>query len=962
MATSDHRAQAVAPGGVSSAEWVRRRFAEAWDQVPAGKPPPDLDQLLTHVPDSERPQLRQELQSLEQEYRTRASQSSNGPPEGTVDFAPAKPTDTRDLMPALGATTDSAPVDPGATVAPEAGKLTAMEEGRLFPETVAGYEILGVLGRGAMGVVYKARQRGLQRIVALKMILSGEHAGQHELGRFRTEAEAVGRIQHPNIVQIYEVGEDDGKPFFSLEYVDGGSLASKINHLPQPPKEAARLVHLLAGAMDAAHKVGVVHRDLKPANVLMTQDGAPKISDFGLAKRLEEDSVQTHSGAILGSPGYMAPEQASARNAEVGPLSDVYALGVILYEMLAGRIPFRGPTIVETLDLIRTREPVAPTQLQPNVPRDLETICLKCLQKDPKKRYEAAGALAEDLRRFLNNEPILARPVGRIERTWRWCRRNPRLAAMGAAIALIVFFWAVSMSVAAVWLKAEKDTSDRNEALAVAKKKEADASAADAKAKKELADTNAATAKANEFKANEGAAAAVRRMTDMAGKVQQQLNGRFFAPEAAPEMRALRDDVLKQVRDSMTGMAQDLEKVGATQFSEAGTYKLMGDRLKHLGRGTDALKQYRLGLDIMEKTAQDEPDSDKAQGNYAMMLMRRGDMELELNADGPAARDDFAKALALRQQVVDHPHSGDFNELDNTISLSHHEWHLGQAYLALGDAAAARDCFDRSASLRKKWADAQPQLPQGRGYLAEACMCRGTAETLLGDAKAATASFADAVRLQQEVIDNNPPRFWFKGDLADIYRRKGDSELRLGLAEDAEKSYHTSLENLAAALNGAPAETDYQLTLAADKEGLAAVAQRKGDAAAARALNQEALQIRQELLDIEPTNRSWQAALLRTLALCGKDGEAAQKAADLVKQDPKNVALQMAAARCYALCATAAGDEAAKRRYLDQTTAALRAAVTAGYKDTAAVKNDPDLAPLLRDPSFQAVLEELAKR
>ena len=197
---------------------------------------------------------------------------------------------------------------------------------------------------------------------------------------------------------------------FSLEYVDGGSLTARIDGEPQPPREAARIVHLLAGAMDCAHKAGVVHRDLKPANVLLTADGAPKITDFGLAKRLQEDSGQTRSGSILGTPGYMAPEQAEGKNSEVGPLADVYALGAILYELLTGRMPFRAPSVLETLEQVRTREPVAPAELQPTVPRDLETICLKCLQKDPRRRYDGAAALAEDLRRFLGQEPILARP------------------------------------------------------------------------------------------------------------------------------------------------------------------------------------------------------------------------------------------------------------------------------------------------------------------------------------------------------------------------------------------------------------------------------------------------------------------------------------------------------------------------------------------------------------------------
>ncbi len=277
--------------------------------------------------------------------------------------------------------------------------------------TLPGYEVLGVLGQGGMGVVYKARQLGLGRIVALKMILHAEHAGAEERRRFRAEAEAVARLQQPNIVQIHEVGEHKGLPYFSLEFCAGGSLAGKLNGTPLPPVEAARLVETLARAMQAAHQAGVVHRDLKPANVLLADDGTPKVTDFGLAKTMDAPG-QTNTGAIMGTPSYMAPEQAGGRK-DVGPAADVYALGAILYELLTGRPPFKAATLLDTLHEVVNVEPVAPRQLHSRTPKDLETICLKCLQKEQAKRYADAAALAEDLRRFLAGEPVAARRVGR---------------------------------------------------------------------------------------------------------------------------------------------------------------------------------------------------------------------------------------------------------------------------------------------------------------------------------------------------------------------------------------------------------------------------------------------------------------------------------------------------------------------------------------------------------------------
>ncbi len=357
-------------------------------------------------------------------------------PTPTFDYVPANPADAPTLGP-----------EPAAPTGP-------------VPEGVPGYEILKELGRGGMGVVYKARQVALNRVAALKMILSGAHAGDKDRARFRSEAEAVARLQHPNIVQVYEVGEHNGLPYFSLEYVDGGSLAQHLDGTPLPARDAAGLIETLARAMHHAHAQGIVHRDLKPANVLLQKVGSsqhpvassktdradssstgywllttgysPKITDFGLAKQLDSQKGDTQTGAILGTPSYMSPEQAAGRAREVGAAADTYALGAILYELLTGRPPFKAETPLDTVLQVAAQEPVPPTRLQPKVPRDLETICLKCLEKEPHRRYASAGDLADDLGRFLHDEPIRARPVGAVERLWKWARRRPAVAALSA--------------------------------------------------------------------------------------------------------------------------------------------------------------------------------------------------------------------------------------------------------------------------------------------------------------------------------------------------------------------------------------------------------------------------------------------------------------------------------------------------------------------------------------------------
>jgi WD40 repeat protein len=331
------------------------------------------------------------------------------------------------------------------------------------PASVPGYEILGELGRGGMGVVYQARHVKLNRVVALKMILAGAHAAGEELARFRAEAEALARLRHPHIVQIYDVGENDGRPYFSLEFLEGGSLGRRLAGTPLPPREAAALAETLARAVEAAHRCGIVHRDLKPANVLLTADGTPKISDFGLAKRLDAGAGQTSSGAVLGTPSYMAPEQAAGQAHEVGPATDVYALGAVLYEMLTGRPPFRAATSFETVQQVLTEEPVAPHSLQRRLAIDLETICLKCLQKDPRRRYASAAELADDLRRFLNVEPIRARPTGRLRRAVKWVRRRPVWAGLIAVTCVGV------LALAALSVSLWRTLADREEALGLAK-------------------------------------------------------------------------------------------------------------------------------------------------------------------------------------------------------------------------------------------------------------------------------------------------------------------------------------------------------------------------------------------------------------------------------------------------------------------------------------------------------------
>jgi tetratricopeptide (TPR) repeat protein/predicted Ser/Thr protein kinase len=314
--------------------------------------------------------------------------------------------------------------------------LTAESQAQAFPR-LAGYEILRELGRGGMGVVYEARQKGLNRVVALKVILAGEFASESDIRRFRAEAEAVGALDHPHIVPVYEVGEDRGRHYFSMKRIDGGSLADRRNRLCDDPRSVAQLVAMIARAVDHAHQRGILHRDLKPSNILVDADGRPHITDFGLAKRVDRGGGDdaTRTGALLGSPPYMAPEQVTGDKRAMTTATDVYGLGAILYTLLTGRPPFQGDSVVETLERVKAGNPDPPSGINRAIDADLEAICLKCLEQDPHRRYRSAAELADDLDRFLEDKPIRAKRPTHLERALRWTRRHT--AIVGATMGIL---------------------------------------------------------------------------------------------------------------------------------------------------------------------------------------------------------------------------------------------------------------------------------------------------------------------------------------------------------------------------------------------------------------------------------------------------------------------------------------------------------------------------------------------
>jgi serine/threonine-protein kinase len=934
------------PGLIES---VRRDFVSTLAQSWLGGPTPDPDDYLRAVPAPEREPLRRELLRIAEAFRAGRGPAGNGTevpgdsagatpeapagpgqdtgaesaePAGTVEYAAAGPSGPTEVMPVEEAPGGASP----SGLSAGRGELPDLP-------AIAGYEVLGVLGRGAMGVVYKARHRGLKRLVALKMILAGEHVGQRERARFRREAEAIARLAHPNIVQVYEVGEEGGRPFLSLEYVDGGSLDQKIADTPQPPGEAARLVRLLAGAMEAAHREGVIHRDLKPGNVLLTREGIPKVGDFGLARELEAGAGATRSGTVLGTPSYMAPEQADGRAHDVGPPSDVYGLGAVLYELLTGRPPFKGANVWDTIHQVKNQEPVPPGQLQPRVPRDLETVCLKCLQKHPRKRYASAADLAEDLRRFLAGEPILARPVSAPGRLWRWCRRNPRLAALSAAVALLLGTVAVGSTALAWQIKQEKAR--------------ADASALAERAAHERAEGHAAAAR-QQFELS------LTEMLTLAERVYGQLEKKTAGSDRPdPELVALRQDILRSVQGSMTNLARVLESSGATQFSQAHAHQRLGGLLLKLGQGPEAQRQYERAYELVARAAQAQPDEDRGRGNQALMLSLLGEVTLHLTGDLHAARDRFRQAARLQEDIAAHPRNGFYTPADNRRLLARYYAHLGPASLGVGEAAAARACFEYLRGVRQEAADADPGNQAARSFLAQAFYWLGDAGWRLRDGRATDEHFGRALALCESLARAAPADRSFKADLAEVSGGYGDALVRLGLPEQALSHCEKALGLRKALSASRPGDAGLRASLAAAHDQVGLVLARLGRRAEADGHFHEALRLREQAPVAD------RAGLALSLARCGRHAEAAGVAAAVRQHRPRDTDALFRIARCYAAGSAAAEDPSTRDRYLAATLGALRAAAAGDYKDLFVLESDPDLEVLLRHPAFRAFLDEL---
>lgn len=437
-------------------EEILDEFESAW----RGHSRPAISEFLQRVEAFERPQLLKELLCVEWDYRTQQGETPNAVeyealfPEHVGPIAEAIADFITDKQPGTGFTSSESTATHHDVSRRAGGRVLPSEPQHVIHSVIGQYEIQTEIGRGGMGVVYRARHLRLNRIVALKVIRSGQHADADEIRRFQLEAVLAAQLDHPGIVPVYEAGEFEGQPYIAMGFVEGQSLWQRIQRSPLPPRDAARLIQSVAVAVQFAHEKQIIHRDIKPQNVLVSVEGQARITDFGLAKLQSTGSDLTATGQIVGTPSYMPPEQAAGRSDEIGPRTDVYSLGATLYCALTGRPPFQTANAIETLRQVQEQEPVSPRVLNPAVERDLATICLKCLQKDPAHRYDSAAAFAADLQRYLRREPIRARPVGWLERSLRWCRRNPFPVALITSFVLLL-----ALSSLTVWIVKEAASS-----------------------------------------------------------------------------------------------------------------------------------------------------------------------------------------------------------------------------------------------------------------------------------------------------------------------------------------------------------------------------------------------------------------------------------------------------------------------------------------------------------------------
>jgi tetratricopeptide (TPR) repeat protein/tRNA A-37 threonylcarbamoyl transferase component Bud32 len=714
-------------------------------------------------------------------------------------------------------------------------------------DAIPGYDLLGELGRGGMGVVYKARDQKLKRIVALKMILSGSHASEDDMQRFQTEAEAVAKLQHANIVQIFEVAEHEGRPYIALEFADGGSLDQKIAGTPQNATESAQLVETLARAMQLAHDNEIIHRDLKPANILLTAEGEPKITDFGLAKLMDDDSHQTKSGAVMGTPSYMAPEQAASSSATLGPGADVYALGAILYHMLTGRPPFQAETQLDTIMQVLGEEPVAPRKLNSALPVDLETICLKCLEKDIHRRYESADSLAEDLRRFGADEPIQARPVSVITRGLKWAKRRPAVAGMVGISAVAL----VALVAGGLWYNAQL-VEERD--IATQQTKVAQQQRELAEAQKEAADRN--------FKL---ARDAVDELTTVSE------NELFNLPQMEPVREALLQKAKAFYETFVEQAAGDPELMA--ELGKA--HGRLGSILNNLGDHALAQSEFQNGIEVFTQLVKEDPSDLKNQLYLARSYHGLGAALSRLGENNEAHKAIDTSITIAEEINKDHLGKTELSSLASSYNS------LGFVLVHLGKTSESIKPFQKAIRINAQLIEEHPDEPAFPGHQTSSYSNLGASLNSLGKTSEAIDAYEKAIVFGEQLMNNHSGEMRYARTLGMAYVNLGTTQSSLGKNTKALASINHAIQIGEQLVESHPDVVANTVFLATGYSNLGATLNHIGNPSQAIIAHKASIKHRQQLvkdhLDIPDHADNLAAALLNlsnTLRALGETDEA----------------------------------------------------------------------------------------
>jgi len=809
-----------------------------------------------------------------------------------------------------------------------------------------------------MGVVYKARQLGLNRVVALKMILAGQLAGDEEVQRFHTEAEAAAMLDHPGIVPIYEIGEHEGQHYFSMGFVEGQSLASRIKDGPLPPREAAGYLTKIAEAIAFAHDRGVIHRDLKPANVLLDRNANPKVTDFGLAKKVEGGNDLTATGQILGTPSFMPPEQASGKLDEIAEPADVYSLGAILYALLVGKPPFQAASHVDTLTQVLHQEPVPPRQLNPKVPRDLETIVLKCLEKERHRRYGSANDVVDELRRFLNDEPIRARPISTPVRALRWCRRNPRAAVGWAITAASVMLTVVGSTSAAIVLEGQRNRES---------------------AARQDAETQRGIAERQTERAENALDVTLTSLTLLAQDMQQYLTGLPYGGVEAK--RHLLNTCLDQLKRLS-------EEPGKSAFIRASAQRQRGviyleeaERRHSDGLLGKAEEQFQLCL----TTVTDEnylkiwpwqkwAHSARANDSLGEVQLLRGDLEGAARYFNTARqqRKKWLEILKAKKADMGGEESARRMELAR-LAATVSQANLGRIAVRRGKPREAKQYHEAALLTRRESLKSHPKpkpdadhtthsaWAHGQRELGVSLRAVGRAEIKLGELDSALAKFKETLQLWTEVLDtwDNKPglqgEYLLRGNIGLARLDIGDTHLLAKRHDPAVEHYKLAEKRLAEMVvdfKDARFRRNYWRTL----YGLG-TAYLISDSEAATATFAKAL-------DFVPTNPSDQ---IITLARNGQHQQAAGIATKLAEENPTHPTRLYHAACGYSLCVWAVdhrqdSDEKLVDEYADSAISCLRRAIDNGFEAVHELEQNPELDALRDRDSFQQLVTRMKLR